>query len=400
MNEKILSILKWAYRNSEYYHNLLMNFSNFDSIKIEEFKNIPILDRNTLLNEFDSILNSEYRFLKRKELQLVQTSGSTGQIVSVLWHPRDYIQSNLCLWRVRKKWYNISPNDRQCSFVSGTYIGRTVTSNIDNFIQQSNKRLDLNIICLSDDNLYKYYQTIYKFQPDWIYTSPSALLVFVEFCIKNNLDKIKSIKYIELATEQVMTSTYDYFKKYFDVNISIMYGAKEVNAIALLNPYDNKMHVLQDNVFIEQNEQNEILVTSLKNTVFPIIRYKLGDIVQLSNDRFSEEKYVDIVKGRTRELHFVDKQSGITVSALTNALLVANARLGNPILQYKIQKEDKIFKLIIYIKKEFHNWTRTIEAEITNCCIKHHIDLLKVKVVFNHEPFEIDCKSGKVSLLN
>lgn len=400
INQELLNILENAYCKSPYYQRIFSNIETVEHSIIDCFNKIPILNRETLLNEFESILDKEYKYLKRKELQLVQTSGSTGQIVNVLWHPLELMQSNMCLWRYRKKWFDIIPASKQCSFVSGTQIGSTITTTNDSFILRANNRLDLCVISFSDNVLKKYYKEISEFKPDWIYGSPSALLLFIEFCKKYNLKRIASLKYIELATEQVLDSTYNYIKDYFNVPVSIMYGAKEVNGIALSCPYDNKLHVIQDNVFIEQTEQKEILVTSLKNKVFPLIRYKLGDVVEISYDVSTSEQIINIVKGRIRQLSYIDNVSGITIAAITNALLVANARLGDPFLQYKIFEKNHIFTLAIYMKKEYKNWKSSIEKEIVGCCVKYDIDPKRINVLFSECPFDIDFATGKLSLFN
>lgn len=394
------NILINAYEKSAYYQGIISNIGMADFYDMDSFHRIPVLNRKTLIEEFENILNNEYKYLKRKELQLIQTSGSTGQIVSVLWHPTEFIQSNMCLWRYRKKWYGVTPNSKQCSFVSGTQIGRTITTTNDRFISKENNRLDLCIISFNDNSLTEYYNALCEFKPEWIYGSPSVLLMFVEFCKKNKLSRINSLKYIELATEQVLDSAYNYIKEYFDVPVSIMYGAKEVNGIALSCPYDNKLHVIQDNVFVENTANNEILVTSLKNKVFPIIRYNLGDVVEISYDASTKEQIIDVIKGRTRHLSYVDNESGITIAAITNALLVANARLGDPILQYKIFEKKHMFTLAIYIREEYKNWKSSIEKEIVNCCIKHAIDPLRINVLFSEGPFDIDLYTGKLRLLN
>jgi phenylacetate-CoA ligase len=400
INQAIFSVLENAYRKSSYYQGILSNMNVVEVSKLDYFNKFPILSRETLINEFENILDKEYRYLKRKELQLIQTSGSTGQIVNVLWHPAELMQSNMCLWRYRKKWYDIIPANKQCSFVSGTQIGSTITTSNDSFISRVNNRLDLCVISFNDNTLKKYYEAISEFKPDWIYSSPSALLLFVEYCKKNKLKKISSLKYIELATEQVMNSTYNYIKDYFNVPVSIMYGAKEVNGIALSCPYDNKLHVIQDNVFVEQTEQNEILVTSLKNKIFPIIRYKLGDIVEICYNSSTGEQIIDVIKGRIRQLSYVDNESGITVAAITNALLVANARLGDPFLQYKIFEKNHKFTIAIYLKNEYKNWKSSIEKEIISCCMKYDIDPLKINVLFSEGPFDIDYNTGKLLLFN
>lgn len=403
MNDLLKNVLISSYKNSEYYYDLYKknNLSLEDLLTDENFKKIPILTRSTVVNEFEKILHKDYKYLKRKQLYLIQTSGSSGNFVDVLWEPREYLNSNLSLWRKRNQWYGISPKHKKCSFVSGTTIGSTITGNNNNLISMDRNTLDLSVLNLSDDTMEKYYHAINSFKPDWIYTPQSALMLFIEFCIKKGYRDFDYLKYIELATEQVLPSTYQYIKNFFNVPISIMYGSKEVNAIAISCPERNSLHILDDNVYVEQTPDNRILVTSLKNTVFPIIRYDLGDIVRLSNRRCkcnNVDIIIDEIKGRQRTLNYVT-QNGITTSAVINCIFVVNARLDDPFVQYKlIETPDKIIIRLV-LKHAFSNWKESIKDELINCLKNYGITCDMVLIEFYDKPFSMDENTGKLKLL-
>ena len=65
--------------------------------------------------------------------------------------------------------------------------------------------------------------------PKWLMLSPSIALLILEFCKKETLTFPESVKYIELFGENVTLAAKDAISSYFNIPVSIMYGAKEVN---------------------------------------------------------------------------------------------------------------------------------------------------------------------------
>lgn len=402
MNKQLEKILKSSYSNCEYYREIYKknNWSIEDLLKEENFNKIPILTRETIVNEFENILHDDYKYLKRKQLHLIQTSGSSGNFVDVLWHPEEFLDSNLSLWRRRRLWYGITPLHRKCTFSSGTTVGVTITGNNEDLIIKKDRSIELSVINMSAATLEKYYRVLCDFEPEWIYAPPSALVVFVEYCRERGSTNFPKLKYVELATEQVMESTYRYIKEFFNVPVAIMYGSKEVNGIALQNPRNGKLEVIEDNVFLEQTEDNRVLVTSLKNSIFPIIRYELGDTIELSKVDFNSGEssiYINNIRGRTRTLSYVTKD-GITTAAIVNCIFVVNARLNDPFIQYKIIETATGLTICLVLKKAFCNWKAVSGEELMACMKSYDIPSSSIEIVFSDKALPPDGKTGKIRL--
>ncbi len=402
MDRQLVNILESAYKASEYYRDLFnsVGLSLNDLTDISNFYKIPTLTRSLLRNNSETILSREYKYLKRKHLLTIQTSGSTGEFVDVFWHPKDFICSNLSLWRKRREWYGVTSSQKKCSFVSGTTFGATVTGNNKSLFTLSDSTLELSVLNMSDEVLEKYYKLLVDFEPIWIYTTPSAMIKFIDYCVRRGYKNFRALKYIELASEQVLPSSYAYIKDFFHVPVSIMYGCKETNAIALTCPTHNKLHVLNDNVFIERTHDNKILVTSLKNTVYPIIRYEVGDIGILSDEGCEcgqSDLVIEKIKGRERTLAHITK-NGVTTSALIDSLYVVNARLDYPIIQYKIFDNSCDVVIQLIIKHNFINWEESIRREINACLQNYGLSFKGIIIDISEKPLDID-DTGKLKLL-
>ena len=82
--KKLRSIIKYAYKNVEYYHHLFksLNLNPGDIQNVDDLSKIPILTKSEIQNNFEKIIanNVDWNrcFLKR-------TSGSTGMPLTILF---------------------------------------------------------------------------------------------------------------------------------------------------------------------------------------------------------------------------------------------------------------------------------------------------------------------------
>jgi phenylacetate-CoA ligase len=92
-------------------------------------------------------------------------------------------------------------------------------------------------------------------------------------------DNYKNIKKVKGTSEKIFESYQEEVRKAFGKKMISEYGAAETGIIAFECP-KGKMHINMETVIVEE-EKNEVLVTNLVSRSFPVIRYKLGDYVEL-----------------------------------------------------------------------------------------------------------------------
>jgi phenylacetate-CoA ligase len=92
-------------------------------------------------------------------------------------------------------------------------------------------------------------------------------------------DKYKNIKMVKGTSEKIFDSYQEEVRKAFGKKMISEYGAAETGIIAFECP-KGKMHINMETVIVEE-ENNEVLVTNLISRSFPVIRYKLGDYIEL-----------------------------------------------------------------------------------------------------------------------
>lgn len=400
MNEKLFDIIKYAYNNSDFYKEKLRSIfeKNIDEISLEEFKTVDCVSRLDLINNVSDILSYDYKYLNRKDLITERTSGSTGENVTVYWKHSDWIKSNYYLWEKRHEWYGIKPSDKMCTFHTRTNIGRSALHFDNRRIIRSHAQLSFSAVNFNEDDLEEYYNEIIKFRPTWFMMAPTIGLKFVEYCKAKDFMPPPSVKYVELFGEMVSEGIRNNMGEFFNnAKIAVMYGAKEVNGIAYTCPC-GKMHVLNENVHIDVDEDDNIILTNLVNEAFPIIRYKIGDKVKVSNcekcDCGTNGLIIDKILGKSTRLEYLDKKSGITYYLLSNVIDNVDAMFDHPILQYKVLF-GKHPTIMLYCRENYKNWHKTISDEI-----RHKVDSIikncELFIQFSESPLNANSATGKL----
>jgi phenylacetate-CoA ligase len=150
-----------------------------------------------------------------------------------------------------------------------------------------NRRKLFNVFRYTDDEVQKWIEhTFNKFKPDYIYGYAGSIYEIAKVIKQRNL-KIVPIKKIITTSERLENRKF--IEEVFNCKVIDQYGCSEVYTIAIED--DNYlMHSSDDFVFVELDQDNQVLVTPLESYGMPLIRYKLGDIgIKVSKNQ-SESK--------------------------------------------------------------------------------------------------------------
>ena len=283
---------------------------------------------------------------------MVSTSGSSGSPIDIIWNPFDYYNSLAEIWKYRKK-IGVSPHD---NFVTAHVCFNNSGCMYANKVIVLKNSLSLSKIFFDEKTLLFYYEQIVEFQPVWMLLPPSFLYGFIVFLEQRGLCLPTSIKLVELTGEYCTNELYAYFKKtYPEIVWRITYGMQEFNVIGYGTP--EGLCVLKNNVIVEilndksshceTNEEGSIVVTGLKNTAMPLLRYKTGDYGYI--DSFG---MLHITKSRSNDTLITDR--GVYDGSLFWLIILkAKMELKINILQFQVIFEKNT--LYFYLKIDFSN---------------------------------------------
>jgi len=91
------------------------------------------------------------------------------------------------------------------------------------------------------------------------------------------------LKLVKGTSEMILPAYQPAAEAAFGRRIVSEYGAAEAGLIAFECP-EGSMHINAEDVIVETGPDDEVIVTNLASRSFPVIRYRLGDMVQLGDE--------------------------------------------------------------------------------------------------------------------
>ena len=336
-------IARYAYENVPFYVDLHKNGNSWEDY--------PVIDKKTMLIHMDSVFAPQYMGdLFANKLERVLTSGSTGECFEVFWKKSHIMKSLIPLWDKRKRYYNISPDDRICYFFTTKIVdGRELQ------IEELDYGLGFSKMDLCEKRVLAIYNHMLEFNPRWMIVQPSMLILLTTMTKKHGLPPLPDLTYIELTGESITESARKSVREFFGCEVASQYGCYEANSIAYECPYGG-LHVMSENVFVETVGE-DLCITSLHNKVMPFIRYKIGDkgkvIYEHNCPCGSREPVIDLQKARQNDWIYHADGTVSHSDLFCNIVDKINLSLQQAILQYQIIQTDyEEFEVYIVINEE------------------------------------------------
>ena len=275
---KCKKFLEFAYDNSPYYKELFdkLNFKPSEFIDLKQLKIIPPISKNILIN-YNSQIQSKFSF---KKLFVANTSGTTGEVLEFYKNEKWDSHNRAAIFR-GYSWFKINPWDKN-AYLWGYNINPKEAFRIKILDWLQNR---FRLFSYTNNEIEKFAQKLKGTK--FLHGYSSMIYEVAKLVNKSGHSNNYDLKMIKGTAEKVYESYQEEVKKAFGVKIINEYGSTESGIIAFECP-EGSMHIVMENVIVEE-EKGEILVTNLLSESFPIIRYKLGDVIELAPNDFKCE---------------------------------------------------------------------------------------------------------------
>jgi len=383
--KRLKEILLHAYHNVPYYNKILANSGVIieNEIKLDNFLNIPILDKNAIRENFELLISKD---IDDREWYYNTSGGSTGEPAKFI-QDLEYSSWNMAASEIFMGFcgYHV-PKSRIILWGSEKDIGSNKNKTLRRTLGLWMQNVDfLNAYNITPTVMNKYVDTINRKKPYLIHAYAESLYQFALFIDKNKLG-IYSPRAIITSAGTLFPYMRELIQDVFGAHVFNMYGSREVGAIACETSEHDGLHVSDYTQYVEliDNNQNtvsygdkgEVIITSLTNYAMPLIRYRIGDIAEWSNHSNNEEFKPYILKnveGRISD-NFISKDGNITFGSYFRHLIF----FMDWIEKYQIVQED-YDEIIFYIKpinnvpaffnEEFHKIANKIKKVMGESCV-------------------------------
>ncbi len=158
-----------------------------------------------------------------------------------------------------------------------------ITQNYNfNYFESNSAKLDNNGD-ITEQSIIDFVKDINRFKPELIVSYPNIIFrICQKIYIHKNDPKYQLHfipKYMDLSADMLYTCQYNFIKSVFtNCDIRLSYGTIEFGQIAQQIP--NKMFdyiVFDDVAYVENSNNNQLIITNFKYRTLPIIRYQIDD---------------------------------------------------------------------------------------------------------------------------
>lgn len=193
---------------------------------------------------------------------------------------------------------------------------------------------------------------------------PCVLQRVAEIMREYSLEPFKGLTSINVSGEFFFDCSKSFITEMFpNARIEMTYGAVEIGEIAHQHEsssFDYK--VFDQYAYVEQGDNNTILVTSLRQKAFPMIRYEMEDKANIVT-RPNAQQYMLELEGKNTDYILGSDGHKYYASFFNRFINTINPVCGHNIIHFRIRHDGTTAKLSYVIKDNSTNIQTIIERE-------------------------------------
>ncbi len=291
-------IWNYALKNIEFYSDYAFANKLPNKIKdLDELNQFPTTTKNQLIDFF----SENKKYLRDS----IKTGGSSGKPAEFPFNGQDQQSSYLRTYLGRSR-LEINPFDKTALVWGHSHLFEKNLIGSLKYFYRRLKDYQLNIVRLSAYNLSnpsldQYLKIISLRKIKFLigYTSCIRRLSerILESDISYNFDHIKSIV---ITAENVDKNDIEVIERAFKSKCHIEYGTAEAGVLGYSSNSDKFVHLFWDDYIFQTSSSNNLIITSIYDRYFPLIRYDTEDLVEVKKS-FASHIYVDKIIGRAND---------------------------------------------------------------------------------------------------
>lgn len=277
--ERFNEFYNYTKKNSEYYNEKLKKYS--DSINIEDLNSLPTVTKEDIRKHVESIITKD-----KKNLIKMGTGGSTGK--SMVFYTNNYDMSRkIAYLDYFKEQHGVFKGMKRVSVGGKKIIPDKQRKKVFWRYNKPLNQLMISSYHADGDNLKYYIEKLNEFKPETLDGFTTVLHRIAQYILDNNVKltfkPIAIFPTAEALTDEMKNDIENAFK----CPVRNQYASSE-GAPFITENSDGKLEMniatgvfefekIQDNIY-------ELIVTGFYTTSTPLLRYKIGDSVELEEE--------------------------------------------------------------------------------------------------------------------
>jgi len=336
ITSKLSFTLKNAYENIPFFYNLAEDHkinNIFLNFKIENLKEIPFMDKDTLRINRKFLLRPDFT----NKIQNCYTNGSTGGRVAVAYDQESIDWSSAVMLFCRNL-YGHKLINKEVHLATDTRSRGNKVERLGQFSKEVvNNRSNIFIKDFKKESTFDYLKELRGHRANLLHGMPSQ----INGLVSESMDKFK-IPFIETSGEFLRKEQRVKIEEFFSARVIDRYGLAESGIVAYQMPKQENLSVIDFHTFVEVDDSGEIVITNLNNHIMPLIRYRTGDFCEKKGSLGGFEQ----IKMKSGREHTLINFEGNKLNTATIEDLIFQID-GVKDLQFQITKNKKIAKILV-----------------------------------------------------
>lgn len=385
---QLQEFVKHAYYHTIYYKNLFdsLGLNPSDIQSAEDLKKLPVINKAIINAHYDELIPDNLQQFKYRK---GKTGGTTGEPMLYLCDENTWgyvTAAKIFHWKRVGYHYG----DKFAAMGSSSLFSQK-PSLVRRIYDKLRNEYPMNAVNLTDELCQQYVETIKREGIHYLYGYAAALFTFTKYVKDKGID-LTQIKAV-FSTSENLT---DYYRKImeetYQCKVMDCYGARDAGITA----YESARGVYQVGYnaiaeVVDEIEPNtgSLLSTNFLNYSFPLIRYQLGDEVELASSVYDNEYNGQVIKrvmGRTSDVMRLGNGHHLTATGFSMIMKEFD------VVAFDFQKLGDL-KLLLRIQPVPDKYTKDQEDKIKKTFVKYIGEdcSLDIEYVEKFEPL----KNGK-----
>ncbi|MDA0130019.1 phenylacetate--CoA ligase family protein [Vibrio sp. MarTm2] len=262
-----------------------VNNTSFYKAYGAELSQFPTIDKSVVKNGYDSLRNTRYRGFEING----ETSGTTGTPLTIK-QTKESVEFERAFANRQRRWAGFEKGDRR-AWLRGDMIVPIKQSKAP-FWRYSyfEDMILLSSYHMTRQALPMYIDAMVEYGVDVIQAYPSSVLTLARYLKENKTYYPGKVKSVLTSSESLSKEDKALIEERFKCTVFDWYGLFE-RVAAIASCEEGNYHILTDYSYVELlpagkledgRKRAEIVGTNFNNSLYPLIRYKTGDHVILS----------------------------------------------------------------------------------------------------------------------
>lgn len=366
LDEKMLAE-EIDYKKNIFFKYTMKNSFWYQDYNFDDLSSIPVLEKKDIVNNLDKI-----KTLDEKRGLVSLTGGTTGASMKVIYTKEDMQERFAILDNFRAKHgYKLGKKTAWFSgknLISEKDINKGTCSHYDYI----NKIRFYSTFYINLKNFDVYWQSLQKFQPEFIVGFPSSVYEICEIADSKGLTLSHKVKVFFPTAETVLPQHREVIGRVFGCKLVDQYASSE-GAPFILECEKGRLHIHPlTGIFEVVNEEmqpaleGEILVTSFITHGTPLIRYRVGDRIRLAP---KDEKcacgsifpIVDKIEGRSTDYILSPTHGKVNLGNISNSTKDIVGVIQFQVIQHSVERlEVLVVASDDFIEKEQYKFEQAL----------------------------------------